>query len=1626
MLADTDRTRVVRQRVDAPAGTRIVKQTLGPDAHRRLRRERGMLERLAGVPGVARLAPAAAHDVIVLHDDDGVSLAQALAGRPMETTALVEFAHALARVLAGVHGAGVIHKDVNPANVLLRHADGRAVLIDFDIATASAELRPDFKHAREIEGTLAYMAPEQTGRTGRQVDHRADLYALGATLYEAATGRPPFEGDDPLQLVRDQLARVPVAPAALVPTLPQPLSDIVMRLLEKEPDRRYQSAEGLAADLALLRDRLRAGDASAFPLARRDFARHLASTARVVGREAELAQLRQALHEAIAGRPRGVLVHGGAGVGKTALANELRAIVSQHHGWFIGGRFEPGVRGEQGAAIQCLRALGRLLLAEPEDTLAALRERALAGVGANAGLLARLVPEFAALLPGQDTEAAETEKPQAEQRIVRGVADLLRAVVSSARPLVMVLDDLEHASAITLRVVDVLFAQAPVPGLLVVGVYGDDTLAPPSPLADALARWRQLAPGPTELVVHNLGVADVAVLLGEMLRLPPDPAQALAAALVARTGGNPLDTVELLNALRRDGLLAARDDGWQWDAAEIRRYVGGGRVVDLLGVRLERLPAASVALLERLACLGMHASLRLLAVACGHDEPEALEPLLQPALEDGLIVREDHVEPLVRLRHERVRQAVLARLDDQARASVHLALARRAAAHADLQVVAAEQYHASGATLASADERLTAARLLRAAALQYRRHASYDSEERYLRAALALLHGEADAHEALVLDLRIAHHAALFSLGRGDEADAVYDWIRAHCHDDVARVPPTCVQINNLTNRSRQREAQELGFALLERLGLPLPASGFDASKKPLIDALKAWIASPEKVRDHERPTVTDTRVLATARLLHYTLGPTFYCGDPRGGLLVLYCHQLWVQHGPCAPLLTGFGGIPLITVSGGDYRGGWIAIRHALDVAERRGYEPETSWVRHCMALFVQHWAQPLESCVAEARRAREGLLQGGDLQYACFSYHTEIAAQMDVAASLDELESVLDAASAFASRTGNGFFEQVTVQYRQLLDGLRSGQWAALLDPSAQPPDPRAPGINPTAVVTFHLVRAIAAALQGDDAALMRHASAAVPLLPFVAGYYPVAQVRWLHGLALARRMAQTEGEERDAIAQKLDTIRHWLHERAADAPANFRHLATWLDAEHVLATAGALASMPRYDLAQREAAQHCRPWHRALLAERVARVCRQAGLERGARPLYTEARNLYASWGAAGKAAMLDREHQLPTPRAGFGPRATQTTLSALGTDGGFNATTLDMAAILRASQALSSETSLPRLKLRVRELLGAMTGADRVQLLLRAGTPPAWCLASGAAGQPRLPLDEAVRRGLVPVSAFRYAERTGQPLLVDDAVTDDRFARDPYFSGAERCSLLIVPIASHGEQRAMLVLENRLARGAFSVDRLDAVMMIAGQLAVSLDNAVLYDSLERQVAERTRALGEANRRLSELSVTDALTGLANRRRLEEALATEWARAQRAGTPVGLAMIDIDQFKPYNDHYGHLRGDDCLRVVAQALRQALRRGELLARYGGEEFVFVMPDTDLAGALAASERLRAAVAALREPHEASALGTVSVSVGAAAVVPSPDEAWASLLQRADAALYEAKRLGRNRVEGA
>jgi diguanylate cyclase (GGDEF)-like protein len=1142
-----------------------------------------------------------------------------------------------------------------------------------------------------------------------------------------------------------------------------------------------------------------------------------------------------------------------------------------------------------------------------------------------------------------------------------------------------------------------------IPGLLLVAEWRDDDVSTALP-SSLLPPW--FGKDAVRIALTNLSLDEVGLLLQQILRMPAESAGILAEALATHTDGNPYYTVELINALREGGVLLATDDGWTWDAEKLRRYVGSSSIASLLNARLGRLPAEARALLEVMACLGGHVRGTVLAAASGVT-PTAMAESLAPALEEGLLTMDAHIDDaaVIGFPHERVQQAAYEAIEPSVRMSLRLSIARRLDGVTDAMPLAAALYMPLAKTL-DATERLRAVALFRQAAA-----ASTDAGESecLLRRALESMPQSGADERAMTDTIRRELHATLLRLGRNEEADALFEVIDASEMPAVELAHAACLQLSSLLVRRRTPEGLALGMRMLEKLGFALDRLERPALQEQLSE-FEHWLEGTAASDPLALPEVSSPRVRVIVMLLERCASAAFTADGQLLGSIVFSVWRLWRDEGVYAPMIGALAYVGMVASQvRNDYRLGYAAVHYLLALATARGYTLEGARVRWLLAATYGHWFEPVEHCVSHGRQAHEVMMQGGDL-LATLPLIPVVSGTFEIAPTLSATEAEANAALDVALRSGSftavPYFHDMLALARTL-QGHQAGQ----------PPSTNA--IAPTPITYFNQEFALAlqGALMADGERLAVHAETAYAARNVLHGAYKTALAIVLHAVGQAQRAQSAEPGHRPTLLARARHCRDELTQGALGAPSNFAHLVAWVDAECAWAEAAYVDAIQAFDDALCRLEGQQRPWHRALITERAGLFHLAHGMRWIGRRLLSDACRYYLAWGAVSKVVQL--EHSYPFLAQG----EKQLPAEGLRRDS-VSADSFDLLGLLRASQALSSETSLDRLHQRVVEQLEAMTGATHVQLVLLQDGGRSALVRVGDEGATQVAIEEAAAAGLLPMSAVRYVERTYLPLAIDDARTDDRFAADPYLQAMAQCSLLLLPVLNQGALRAVLVLENRQRQGAFCGARMQAVLLIAGQLAVSLDNAMLYASLEKKVAQRTEELEKANRELAALSVTDALTGLANRRRFNETLDVEWLRTMRQDIPLGAAMIDVDQFKLYNDNHGHQQGDVCLKRVAEVMSRHVRHGvDLAARYGGEEFALILPGADIIEAHAVAERIRIAVEALQIPHPSSRHGIVTISVGIASLMPGRDVSSATLFGAADAALYGAKKAGRNRV---
>ncbi len=1613
-------------------------------------------------PGVVR--PLALQQVggrwtMLLADTGGLALdrvlrAQTATRRITTQTALAlddffDIALQLCAALAEVHRYGVIHKDINPANLVWNATTRVLQLIDFGIACELPHERQGIQPPQALEGTLRYMAPEQTGRMNRRVDYRADFYALGATLYELLAGQPPFAAHDEMELVHCHIARSPDWSHPAFTTLPGQLLAIVQRLLEKNPDQRYQSLHGLQHDLASCRASEQAPGLSAHN-------DRFTVPQTLHGREDAVAALLAAFDRSAAGTCEMVLVAGHSGIGKSAVVGEVHKPIVARRGAFVTGKCDQFQRDVPYAPlIQAFDGLVRQLLGASGPTLQQWSARLHGALGDDLGVLVELIPQLA-LVVGPTAPVADAPPDQAQQRLFRVFPALVDVFAGSAHPLVLFLDDLQWADAATLRMLALCMAAPGPRSLLCIGAYRDnevDAHHPLTTLCDKLAaagvRLSTLALGPlTEPQVAHIVAATVRVAA-------PGCAQ-LTRLCFQKTAGNPFFLNQFLGTMHDAGHLhyQAAHDCWEWDLAAIEHAAYTDNVVDLLLERIRRLPLAAQHLLQLAASIGNRFTLDTLALAVERT-PWATQQDLWPALGAGLIQPLDAHYKYVdagagvtgvgyRFLHDRVQQAAYLVIDADARAANHLRIGRllllhTPAAEQDAKLFdIVEQLNAGRALVIAAGERVQLAALNLRAGARARRSAAFQATLAHMRTGLDLLPPDAaDAHAGLWLDLQLGAAEAAYLCGQFDAADAIYPLVRARSLAPLLQVRCIAVQAHQYQLQGRLVDAIAVLQDGLAALGMAVPVDA--ALQKASFDAIFAAIDHLPGAQAHGALLAAADMVkaedMAAMQLMHAMWMAAYYAGQQDlSSLMVASMTQLSIVKGNSDYSAVAYVGYASqLALYRGDIARGFAFGAMALALARRRNHLQARTQTALMFAALNCHWTQPLRSAdalyeeafgwaleiadfvqvgVVAAVRATERIILGDDLPDLLQATETDLAlmrangqhamADCCVAAAIQPIKCLLgltptsasydDAAfseAAFLARYGDSrlyraYYLQGKIRNAYLFDG----------------PD--------------------AEALAGEVDVVTRSMRGQAKVVD--ASFY--AALIWLRAL---RR--NPERADAAAVQATIDTLQANLSGWAAHGGDHSAAKLTLVQAElarnrHDLAQATSLYSQAI------DAAGLAGYVNMQALANELCGTCWvDAGLPRVAAVFLHDAIARYGQWGAAAKVAQLRAAHGALLARDGR-DLSTQTRTQTH-TQSHFSAhgsSTLDLASLLKATQALSNEIGLKNVLTRLIAIVRENAGGQVARLLLlRDG---ACRLEADSDGdvvtvlQARLLDLDAASDPQFPLSLLRYVVRTGSEVIEDSIADAPRFALDPYVQQQRPRAVMCLPVRHGGSIAGILYFENRLADASFTGERVAFLRMLGVQAMISIASARLHDSLEQRVAERTAQLEDANRKLATLSTTDGLTGLANRRHFDDVLRTECARTTRDGQPLAVIMLDVDHFKRFNDHYGHQAGDTCLIRVAQALAGATRRAsDLTARYGGEEFSIVLPNTGAGEAQRIGEALRLAIAGLRIDHAGADAGQVTISVGIAVHAPPGAVDPDTLLRQADAALYRAKDAGRNCV---
>ncbi|MFY3433246.1 AAA family ATPase [Achromobacter mucicolens] len=1411
----------------------------------------------AAVP--TALARVGGSTVLYLQDPGGQPLASHRP-QPMPAKAFLRLAIAAANALGQMHNAGLIHRNLKPAHILFNAHDEAAHLTGFSFSTplGAYQAAPGSQPA-DIVGTLAYMAPEQSGRAGHRADARSDLYSLGVVFYEALTGELPFQGESALTWLHSHSARVPVTPAERRSAIPATLSAIVMKLLEKSPDDRYQTAEGLAADLqcclaALMMDPDTAPD---FALGRYDHPGRVRVPATLYGRGAELDVLLGAMGRvAGSGRAEVVLISGEAGVGKSILIEELHRVVGSEYTLLAKGKGDSHSHaGPYAALVEAARGLLQSVLAKNESDLDEWREKLRVVVSAGGGSLLTLIPELALIVPDAKGLLAEAD---AKARLLLAFQHLFCAFSSPGHPLILFLDDLQSTDAATLRVIEQL-AQTGLKNILVVGVYRAEDMTARHALAAFIAGLRASAIPLTELALHNLQARDCAHLIADALQSRSPWIDPLVALVQAKTAGNPCFVLRFLSTLAAEGLLRY-DVGrqrWLWDADAIREQAYTDNVVGIILQQVERLPRDSREAIQHMACLGHDASLDKLAAALGW-----------PRLDVATAMRECERQSLVfrsgdvyRFPHDRVQAASYGLIPERQRAATHLSIGRRLAQDLEPEQLKArafelvDQFNRAWQLVHSPDERVRLAHLNALAGALAKDTADYSAAIRYLEAASAFLSDDGRQREpALAFTIEITR--AECELRSGAVGSARHRLARLGERDapltELARV--TQLRVEVFMALGERHEAIQAALHYLRRAGIDWTDNPSDEDVSDEYAQFNALRAGRPAATLLDLPAMENPEAEATMGVLTALLPPAWTLFANLRERVILRMANLSLRHGNTDASSLGYAWLGMILAARtGDYADGYAFGKLGVDLIQQRAQVRFAARVYQVFGGQIVPWSRPISEARNLLQTAFELASQQGDWTYASFALNSLVTHMLATGGALDTIRADASRGLAFARKAGLEVLDRYTsqLQLAKMLQGM-TPHFGTLDDAGFTEADferklQAEAGWNVTAC--WHYLRKLQARVFGGDFPDAVRASEVASRfvwtsLAFVEEmefhFYSALAHAWCPAPASPAGQAATLA----AIEVHLAKLRPW----AASCPSNFQSQRMLIDAEVVRVKGDILDAMQRYDDAIHCASDHGLVHVEGLANECAARFFQSRGQQRIAHTYLQHARACYQHWGASGKVRQIDALH--PTLFVDRGSAAHDSTIQT-------PVESLDLATVIDISRALASALDLQTLLDKLMKIALEQAGATRGVLVLHADGDlyvRAIATTSGdsvAISQRAQSLDEA---GL-PQQIVNYGWRTGETIVLDDAWSAGAFTGDPYVRAARLPSVLCLALTTQSKSIGVLYLENTLARGVFAPHRTAVLRLLASQAAIAIERARLYRDLAQREA-RIQRLVEAN--------------------------------------------------------------------------------------------------------------------------------------------------------------------------
>ena len=1431
---------------------------------------------LPGVITAYRLESADRQHFMVLEDFGGQPLVQLPSASHMAITDFLNLALKITNILEQLHQQHIIHQDINPAHILLNPDDGQVKLIDFDLATQLSNEKSIPANPDALRGTLAYISPEQTGRMNRAVDYRTDLYSLGITLYELITGQLPFLAADPLEIVHSHLAHPPLSPQQLRPDLPTVVANIILKLLAKSPEERYQTASGLAADLQkCLSQQQTENRISDFVLGQQDTAGQWQLPSKLYGQGAATAVLLNAFATVGQSPLPFVLIAGRSGVGKSSLVQQVRQPITAANSLFIEGKYDALQRSiPYYGWVQAWQQLVDYWLTESEARLAEWREKVGQAVGENGRVLTELVPKLSLLL-GPQPDVPSLAAQEAQNRLHYLFGRFLRVIATAEQPLTIFLDDLQWADAASLNLLKDILVDSP-PYLFIIGACRDNEVSATHTLSLMLAETQAQNIPYQQVQLHNLTINEISQLLVDTLGESAETAD-LAALIHQKTAGNAFFIRLFLQTLYEQQLLQFTTTGptkrWVWSLEAIKQLSSTTNVVDLLVAKIQTLPVVSQTMLKLAACMGTTFHMGIVALLANLSQQQVAQNLEAALTADILLLthsqpEEKPYQTAYQFAHDRIHFAAYSLLTPEEQQQIHWQIGNllwdnaTPEERAERPFAILNQWYLAKDLIKDETDLIRFVELSLLAGESAIAPAAYDTVYDYLHLASQLFHinnsHRWQSNYDLMLRLTSAMAELAYLSGRLREAEQFIEVVLEQAHHFLDTLSAIETRIKIYTTQNNLAQAIQVGLQFVAQLGVSVPENLNQTDIEVALADVKEILKDKTIAELINQPEISTAQHQALARIFTVVRVPLYYHRPKQNTFLITRQVQLMLQHGyfPDAGIIFATYA-QLLCGIGEDIEAGYRYGQLALQLAEKYQTKISKALTLQFVHSFVSHWHVHIRETLLPLQEAHQNALESGNLTVAIFAtsnycYHAYVAG-----AELTYLEQQIANLRQLQKQLNQDAVSPVTSIYHQLVLNLM-GQAA---DPCV---------LTGTVSNEEELFKTVLAAnsrvhlsilytvkltlyfLFQEPKQALECAVISEAYLESSPGSVRIPQFHFYSALARLAVWSETPAEEQHVLLSHVAASQAKLKQWATHAPMNHLHKWHLVEAERACVLGQAGEAREHYDQAIGLAQQEGYVQDAALACELAARFYLARGQEDFAGLCFQKSKHLYEQWGAAAKV------HDLETRYSRF---FAQTTFLK-GTQTDSIPHMLDMGSIIKASQTLSQEVVLERLLEKMMQIVMENAGADRSVLLLVEGEQ--WLVQAETVVNhpPNLlqakPLDTCA--DLMATAVIYYVRQTQENIVLEDASQSELFRHDAYIAGQQPKSILCLPIQYQGQLKGILYLENNLSSGVFTENRIELLNVLLAQTAISLENARLYGDLTEEIAERKEA--EATLRESEI--------------------------------------------------------------------------------------------------------------------------------------------------------------------